>query len=255
MMNGQQCRCESEGNNIIITTVYNGNTKWREAAWNKPFWGTGRYDDIGSERSAFSATNHCGMQVQSGTILVQFENSGSIQTYQATYSSGNSMNTPTLYGSAMSGKFGDLIKTGSGIGYSVILTNSGILEFYEGTITGTYQLVYTSALNIGTNVSVVQALMFGSVFAVGVLGDFTWSNKVIMIDSSVTRTDHFVGVAPYNVLQGQLFNVDIALPMITLPREYPPGTFYYYGPYKYQVLTPTQAVLIIESTIMQSEVI
>ena len=94
--------------------------------------------------------------------------------------------------------------------------------------------------------------MFGSVFAFGIGYDFSDSNKVYLIDSSATRTDHFIGVAPYDVLQGQEIQVDIALPLITLPREYPVGTFYYYGPYKYQVIAPTQAVIIIESTIMQT---
>jgi hypothetical protein len=94
--------------------------------------------------------------------------------------------------------------------------------------------------------------MFGNVFAFGI-GFFEGdANKVFLIDSHKTRTDHFIGVAPQSVYRGQRFSVDIALPIITLPREYPPGTFYYYGPYKYQVITPTQAVIIIESTLMQS---
>jgi hypothetical protein len=96
--------------------------------------------------------------------------------------------------------------------------------------------------------------MFGSVFAFGIGYNFDDSHKVYLIDSSVTRTDHFIGVCPYNVLQGQKVNVDIALPLITLPREYPPGTTYFYGPYKYQVITHNQAVIIIEATTMQSSV-
>jgi hypothetical protein len=97
--------------------------------------------------------------------------------------------------------------------------------------------------------------MFGSVFAVGIGYASVDANKVYLIDSSLTRTDHFIGVAPYNVTQGQEIDVDIALPLITLPREYPAGTFYTYGPYKYQVITNTQAVIIIESTVMQNTVV
>ena len=91
--------------------------------------------------------------------------------------------------------------------------------------------------------------MFGSVFAVGAIGDYAWANMVILVDSSATRTDHFIAVAPTAILQGQKFKADIALPMITLPREYPPGTMYEYGPYSYQVITHNQALVILELTV------
>jgi hypothetical protein len=165
------------------------------------------------------------------------------------------MGTPSVYGTSMDGKWGDLIKTGSGIGYSTILNNSNKVEIYEGSISGTYELTYTSIFTVDSSNIEIQSLMFGSVLAFGIGYAAVDANKVYLIDSTATRTDHFIGVAPSNVLQGQKFNVDIALPMITLPREYPPGTFYSYGPYKYQVITHNQAVIIIEATTMQSEVI
>ncbi len=143
-----------------------------------------------------------------------------------------------------------MIKTDSGIGYSVVLLDTGFIEIYEGTITGTYQHIYTSTFSAGVNAVSIGAIMFGAVFGIGVIDDHTWSNYVILIDSSVTRTDHFVAVAPSNITQGQRFDADIALPLITLPREYAPGTTYEYGPYKYQVITHNQAVIIIEATIM-----
>jgi len=248
---GTKVRCVSEGNNVIATSVYNGSSHWVEAAWNKPFWGTGRYDDITNVRSLGDCTNHCGLKVQTGSVLSQFWHNNELQTYVATYSSGSSMGVPSNYSTPIIGKSGDLIQTDSGIGYTTVLKDSGVVEIYEGTMQGAYQLVYSTALNLGTDVEKLQSLMFGSVFALGVLGDYDWANKVIMVDSAATRTDHFLAVAPYNVLQGQRFSADIALPLITLPREYPPGTTYNYGPYKYQVITHNQAVIIIESTIMQ----
>jgi hypothetical protein len=250
MVSGTQCRCVSEGGNVIVTAVNGTVSNWREAAWDKPLWSTGRYDDQTDTETVSNCPNHCGMQAQAGTILAQFENSGNLQTYKATYSSGSSMGTPSIYGAAIAGKWGDLVKTDSGIGYTVILRTDGQFEIYEGTITGTYQQVYSSTLNVGTTPTEVQAIMFSSVFGIGIKGDYTWANDVILIDSSVTRTDHFVAVAPSNILAGQRFSADIALPLITLPREYAPGTTYEYGPYKYQVITHNQAAIIIEATTM-----
>jgi len=252
MMNGNQVRCATEGSNIIVVSVYNGNSVWREAAWNKPFWGTGRYDDLTNERQIADCDKHCGLKVQSGTILAQFEKTGSLQTYMATYSSGDTMNAPVTYGTAISGKSGDLIKTDSGIGYTLILDSSNKIEVYEGTLQGSYELIYTTAFTVDPSNTELQALMFGSIFAAGIGYNAVDANKVFLINSAATRTDHFIGVAPTNVLQGQEFNVNIALPMITLPREYPPGTTYNYGPYKYQVITHNQAVMIVEATIIQT---
>lgn len=252
MMSGTQVRCTTEGNNVIVTAINGTTSNWREAAWNKPWIGTGRYDDMTGTTTVQNCTNHCGLQVQTGTILAQFWYNNTLQTYQTSYSSGSSISTPVAYGSSIIGKSADLIKTDSGIGYSLVLKDNGVIEVYEGTLQGTYDHIYTSTVNIGTNVTNIQSLMFGSVFAVGVIGDYSWSNQVILIDSSVTRTDHFIAVSPYDILQGQHFNADIALPLITLPREYPPGTIYQYGPYKYQVITHNQAVIIIEATIMQT---
>ena len=250
MINGTQCRCASEGGNVVVTTISGTSSNWREAAWDKPLWSTGRYDDQTSAVAQAGCTNHCGMQVQTGNILAQFENAGVLQTYTATYSSGSSMGTPTTYGDPITGEWGALIKTDSGIGYSVVLLDTGFIEIYEGTITGTYQHIYTSTFSAGVNAVSIGAIMFGAVFGIGVIDDHTWSNYVILIDSSVTRTDHFVAVAPSNITQGQRFDADIALPLITLPREYAPGTTYEYGPYKYQVITHNQAVIIIEATII-----
>ncbi len=255
MISGSQVRCVNEGGNVIVTSINGTTSIWREAAWNKPFFGDGAYDDQGSSKTLSNCSNHCGLQVQTGNIMSQFEYNGSIQTYTTTYSSGSSMETPTTYGNAMSGKWGDLIKTDSGIGYSTILNNSYKVEIYEGSISGTYELTYTSIFAVNSSNTEIQSLMFGTVFAFGIGYATDNANKVYLIDSSVTRTDHFIGVAPSNIIQGQRFNVDIALPMITLPREYPPGTFYNYGPYKYQVITHNQAVMIIEATTMQSAVI
>jgi len=255
MFSGTQVRCVGEGGNVIVTGINGTSSVWEEAAWNKPFWGTGRYDDQTGTKTVSNCSNHCGLQVQAGNIMSQFEHNGNIQTYKASYSSGSSMGTPVVYGSSMSGKWGDLIKTGSGIGYSTILTTDNKIEIYEGIITGSYDLTYTSIVTVGSSNTEIQSLMFGSVFAFGIGYGVSDANKVYLIDSTATRTDHFIGVSPSNIIQGQKFDVDIALPMITLPREYPPGTFYSYGPYKYQVITHNQAVIIIEATTMQSAVI
>ena len=255
MVNGSQVRCVSEGSNIIVTAIDGSNSKWREAAWKKPFWGTGKYDDLTNESVVSNCIEHCGLQAQTGNILSQFKYDGNLITYIATYSSGSSMNTPSLYSDPISGKWGDLLKTDSGIGYSIILNDDNRIEIFEGTIQGKYELNYTSSVIVDSSNTEIQALMFGSVFAFGVGYNFTDSKKVFLVDSTVTRTDHFIGVSPMDVSQGSRFDVDIALPLITLPREYPPGTFYHYGPYKYQVIAPTQAVIIIESTIMQNGVV
>jgi hypothetical protein len=195
------------------------------------------------------------MQVQAGTILAQFEHNGNMQTYQAAYSSSNSINNPTNYAGPIAGKWGDLIKTDSGIGYTTILTTADKVDIYEGTLQGAYDLIYTSNFTVDSSNYEIQSLMFGSVFAFGIGYAAADSNQVFLIDSASTRTDHFIGVAPSNVMQGQYFDVDIALPMITLPREYPPGTFYNYGPYKNQLITHNQALIIIESTTIQALVI
>jgi len=255
MVNGSKVRCVSEGNNVIVTAIDGTISRWIEAAWYKRFWWSdGEYKDLTNEVTVSDGTNHCGLQVQAGTILSQFEHNGILTTYQTTYSSGNSMNTPTQFSIQIDGIWGDLIKTDSGIGYSVILTPSHKVEIYEGTLQGDYELTYTSEFIVHSTNEEIQGLMFGSVFAFGIGYNTDDANKVYLIDSTVTRTDHFIGVAQYDVLQGQRISVDIALPLITLPREYPPGTIYYYGPYKYQVITHNQAVMIIESTIIQTSV-
>lgn len=197
---------------------------------------------------------HGGLQVQSGVIFAQFKSSSSLQTYKAAYTSGSSIETPVAYGNAVNCKHGDLIKTDSGIGYRVVLNNNNNIDIYEGMLAGSWDLIYTSTFNINSSNSEIKSLIFGSVFAIGTGKNTTDANMVYLIDSSLTRTDHFIGVTQYNVIQGDYINVDIALPLITLPREYSPGTYYTYGPYKYQVITNTQAVIIIESTLIQNTV-
>jgi hypothetical protein len=254
MMDGEHVRCTTEGGNVVVVTVYQNKSNWREAAWRKPYWSTGRYDDQTDTQEVASCSEHCGLQVKDSTIMAQFKYDTRLYTYFAHYSSGNSIDTPAQYATPIDGITADLVKTDSGIGYNIVLRNDTKLEIYEGTLQGTYQSVYISTMTLSTSISSLRSLMFGSVFAIGVLGDYAWSNKVVMVSTSTTRTDHFIGVASVSVLQGQYFDVDIALPLITLPRDYPPGTFYYYGPYKYQVITHNQAVLILEATTMQDTV-
>jgi hypothetical protein len=43
-------------------------------------FGTGRYDDLTPVVTLSNCNNHCGLEVQTGTILAQFETSGSLQT-------------------------------------------------------------------------------------------------------------------------------------------------------------------------------
>jgi hypothetical protein len=255
MTTGSQVRCVSEGNNVIISVVDGDVSRWREAAWSKRnWWWDGEYNDMTNEVSVSDCYNHCGLQVQSGNVLSQFENGGVLTTYITSYSSGNSMDTPSQFSMPLQGKWADLINTESGIGYSVVLTQNNNIEIYEGSIQGDYELTYTSLFTVNPANTEIQGLMFGSIFAFGIGYHFDDAHKVFLINSSVTRTDHFIGVCPYDVLQGQKVNVDIALPLITLPREYPPGTTYFYGPYKYQVITHNQAVIIIEATTMQASV-
>jgi len=254
MMNGEHVRCTTEGGNVIVVSVYQGKSHWREAAWRKPYWSTGRYDDQTDEQQVDHCTQHAGLEVQNGIIMAQFKYDTRLYTYAASYNSGSSIDTPAQYDNPIEGRTADLIKTDSGIGYNIVLRNDNRIEIFEGTLQGTFQSVYISTLDLSSDITALRSLMFGATFAVGVLGDYAWSNKVVMMSTSITRTDHFIGVAPTNILQGQYFDVDIALPIITLPRNYPPGTFYYYGPYKYQVITHNQAVLIIEATTMQDTV-
>jgi hypothetical protein len=255
MTTGSQVRCTSEGNNVIISVVDNGKSRWREAAWRKRnWWGDGEYDDMTNEVEVSECYGHCGLEVQSGNILSQFKNGNTLTTYITSYNSGSSMDTPSQFSVPLNGKWADLISTSSGIGYSVVLTQNNNVEIYEGSIQGDYELTYTSTFFVDESNTEIQGLMFGSIFAFGIGYHFDDAHKVYLINSSVTRTDHFIGVCPYDVLQGQKISVDIALPLITLPREYPPGTIYFYGPYKYQVITPKQAVIIIEATTMQASV-
>jgi hypothetical protein len=250
-----ECRCVSESQNIIATTTYNGTSYWVEAKWKKPVFGTGRYDDLTNVATKSDCTHHCGLKVQSGNILSQFKYNDKLYTYITGYSSGSTMNTPALYSDPIDGKWGDLIQTESGTGYTAILTDLNKVEIYEGTIQGEYEQSYISIFSVDSSNDTISALMFGSVFAFGIgfyAGD---ANKVFLVDSTATRTDHFIGVAPANITQGQSGDIDIALPIVRLPRTYPLGTMYFYGPYKYQIITPNQAVIIIESTIMQSAVL
>jgi len=247
MVYGTQCRCATEGGNVIVTAINGTESNWREAKWYKPWFGTGRYDDQTGTATVSNCSTHCGLKVQDGNIMSQFKYGTSIQTYKATYSSGSTMGTPVTYGSAITGDDGDLIQTGSGAGYTAIISGTHI-KIYEGTLTGTYSLIYTSVFTLSTSSLTISALMFGAVFAFGFVGDYADAKKVWLIDSSATRTDHFIGVSYGDVAQGAYFDVDIALPLIVLPRNYTPGTMYEYGPYKYQVVMQRQAVIIIEAT-------
>jgi len=250
MVDGIQVRCTTEGNNVIVTAVNNGVSNWREAGWKK----NQGYNQKTDVETLSDCSNHCGLQAFNGTIYSQFENNGSIRIYSAKYSSTNEIDPPLAHSIGFSGKWGDILKTDSGIIYSFILDNTKV-KIFEGTIMGGYDLVYTSIFEVDETNTEIQSLIFGSVFAMGIGYNSNDANKVFLIDSAITRTDHFIGVAPNDTLQGQQISVDIALPLMTLPREYPPGTYYNFGPYKYQVLTPSQAVLIIESTILQSSTI
>ena len=247
MVSGTECRCCTEGGNVIVTAINSGSSNWREAKWYKPFFGTGRYDDRTDTETVSGCSYHCGLKVQSGNILSQFRTGTSIQTYQATYSSGSSMGTPTTYGSAITGDDAELIQTSSGAGYSAVLSGNHI-KIYEGTLSSTYTLIYTSIWAVNSASVNLSSLMFGSVFAFGFTGYYADANDVWLIDSSATRTDHFIAVSYGNVSAGSYFDADIALPLIVLPRNYVPGTMYEYGPYKYQVVMPDHAVIIIEAT-------
>ena len=244
--NGSDLRITFEGTNSIVVTAINGTQSyWREVAW-----GGNSFSNIGGSWEQIGMAKNGGVEVYNGTILAQFLTSGGVlQTYQATYSSGSQINTPSGYGASIPGESGDLSQSSTGLGYTTVLKTDGSIELYSGSLGGSWSLLSTLTTNVGVTPSSIGATLFGSVFAMGVLGDYTWANDIIFLDSNAVITDHFIAVAPADVAQGEIFNADIALPLITLQREYPVGTIYTYGPYTYQVISPTQSVVILVETV------
>ena len=252
---GTKVQCTTQGSDII-TLSQNGSTAYiAEKAWNKPFYGTGRYDDsAGSQTISSSVSVLCGVEQHSGNILSQIKNtSGDLQTFSAPFSSGSSISSPSQYGIDIPGESGWIMKTSSGIGYNLVYRNDDKIDLYEGQPSGSWIKIYTAVQHFESDpCDTIVATLFGSVFTYMVLPDYDVADYVYFIDSNATRTDHFIAVAAENGVSGQLIDADIALPLITLPRQYTPGLTYYYGPYKYQVVTHNQAVLIIEATTMMS---
>ena len=248
MCSGTQCRCTTAGNNVIVVTVSGTTSYWREARWRMSWFSGSKYSDMTGTASVSNCSQHCGLQVSGSTIFAQFESGGTIRTYSAAYTSGRTMYTPTQYSTSMAGKSADLVKTSSGAGYSIVLRDDNRVEVFEGNITGQYESVYVSTFTVFNSDNRLRALMFGSLFAIGIGYTATSARKVFIIDANATRTDHFIAVAPEDVPAGQRGSFDLALPLITLPRDYPVGMLYSFGPYKYQVVAHNQAVVILEAT-------
>ncbi|MDA3808536.1 MAG: hypothetical protein PF440_11575 [Thiomicrorhabdus sp.] len=248
---GTKVRCCTEGDNIIMQALDGTTCQIYEEEWNVPFFSTGRYDDSASGLDAItSVTGLCGIKAQSGTILAQVQKTTTIETFMMPYASGSSIDAPTAYSPPIPGRWGELIQTISGIGYSVILNDADKIEIYEGQLTGSFEKIYTSIATYSSNNDFFTACLIGSAFAINFKPYVVDMEIMYMIDSAAVRTDHFIAVAPATVSAGQKISPDIALPLITLPRPYPSGLFYSYGPYKYQVITPTQAVVILEATVI-----
>jgi len=179
--------------------------------------------------------------------------SGDWQSYHAYFSQGSTLNVPVISGSALVGKKGFSYMSTSGILYVSIVNASDKLEIWEGsysTPSNGFTKVYTSTFDmISATHDKMTSLLFEAAHAILGVGDFVVSNDMFIVDSNITRTDNYIGNAMTTVNMGDDVEILLGLPIISHSLDYSPGTIFFFGPYKYQVITRHQMVVILEEVV------
>ena len=176
--------------------------------------------------------------------------SGDWQSYYAYFSQGNTLNIPVTSGAAIVGKKAYTYKSTSGILYVAVVNATDNLEIWESsysTVSSGFTKVYTSTFVMtSATQDKMTALLFEAAHAIMGVGDFAVSNDMFIVDSNITRTDNYIGNAASAVNMGEDVEIFLGLPVIAHTGAYSAGDIFNLGPYKYQVVSKHQVVIILE---------
>jgi len=247
--------CEGDSA-VYMARRADGAVYFREVRWDKPTFGTGRYDDFSGEKLAATGTLALSKVFSYGRVIYGMVEDASTdwRAYYAPYSAGSSINTPAACGIAIEGKVAAFTNSSSGLLYALSVNDAKRFEVRSLDMNNPangFSLIYTGVTNINSviELSNMNAVIFGATYAMTMHGDPDITRTIYFIDSSATRTDNYVGNAAYAVTAGQTIDVLLGLPIICQPASYTVGDVFFLGPYKYQVIAKNQVVIIIEATI------
>ena len=249
-----QCQIAYNYRDACIQTIAaDGNVYWIEAYRYKPYsWSDPAYNDVTNARNVITGAKElAGVEAYNYTMFGQVKMANDTwQTFYAQFSAGSSMNVASTYGAALSGKKAFLYKSTSGIGYTAVVNASDNLEIWEGSYSnlgGGFSKIYTSTFTmVSTTHKKMTALLFEAAHAIMGVGDISASRDLFIVDSNITRTDNYIGNALTTTNMGDDVEILLGLPIISHSLNYSPGTIFFFGPYKYQVVTRHQMVIILE---------
>jgi len=214
--------------------------------------GAKRYENKTNVQTvATGVVSMAGFEAYNNAMFGQIEDSsGNWQSYWASFSNGGTLDTPGVYGSALAGRYARIYNSTSGIGYNMVINNTDQVEIWEGSannpssgFTKIYQSTFTA--DPGT-FETMTALLFEATHAAVATGTGVPSTTMFMIDSNNTRSDNYIGNASSTVNPGEDVAILLGLPIIAHTSDYNPGDIFYLGPYKYQVISKHQVVVILE---------
>ena len=228
-----------------------GNLEWVECKYDTKKKEYKKLTDVKSIAS--NIVSLAGFEAHNSKMFGQGKTSTGVwQTYQAKFSSGNIISPPEAYGTALVGKQSYMYNTLSGILYNTVLDDNNHLIIWEGTSNNPsagFTKIYTSTFTIeSATVDNMFILLFEAVHAIIVSGNIE-SKNIYMIDSNNTRSDNYIGNNTMPAMPGDDVEILLGLPIIAHRAEYNPGDIFYLGPYKYQVITKHQVVVILEEVI------
>ncbi|RLA01524.1 MAG: hypothetical protein DRQ42_03005 [Gammaproteobacteria bacterium] len=237
--------------NCIQGITATGDVYWGEAYIRESF-GTIYYDDLTNVRLVVSGAQELGgLSAYNNNMFGMVKDAaGNWQSYYAYFSQGSTLNIPVTSGAALVGKKAYTYRSTSGILYIAIVNTADNLEIWESsynTVNSGYTKVYTSTFDmISATHEKMTALLFEAAHAIMGVGEFTVSNDMFIVDSNITRTDNYIGNAASIVNMGEDVEILVGLPIIAHTGAYSAGDIFYLGPYKYQVISKHQVVVILE---------
>ena len=249
-----QCQIAYNYRDACIQTIAaDGNVYWIECyRYQFNSWDTPTYNDLTNARNVITgALELAGVEAYNYTMFGQVKlANGNWQTYYGQFSAGSTMPVASVYGAEIVGKKASIYKSTSGIGYNAVVNAVDNLEIWEGSysnLSGGFSKIYTSTFTMTSSThDKMTALLFESAHAIMGVGDISASKDLFIIDSNITRTDNYIGNAMADTNMGDYVEILLGLPIIAHSLNYSPGTIFFFGPYKYQVITKHQMVVILE---------
>jgi len=248
----------SENDNIIVLCYVANNVHVAESKYRYSGSQNKRYSIHASPQQILGADfdTIAGVEAFNSAVFLQARKTSDQNWYSyfCPYTSGIVVDTENTFGVAIIGKVARLLNSASGIGYNLVINSSNKLEIYQGNANNPllgFELIHTSGIVLtnSTTYDELRAIFFESTFSVMIQGDIVANDTIYFISGSSTQADNYIGNIAQGVLQGEIGEIYLGLPVINQNINHTPGEIFNFGPYKYQAITKHQVVIVLEEVI------